>query len=280
MRVRYPFSPPHDASRVDHVGTYTRSLPVSLTRMYENALDWAHLPHLHGSSFQSIDCEDSGGWGWRAKVVDAKGRASVLELRLDRQRRRWITRNLEGPSLGAEIWTHAFVTAPRALDLVIDFFVPGVAVDDRNKVGRAYARAYETLYDEDVFMMTERQRVIDLRLDGIRRDATLTLPIPPSEALPLVVDLSNRPFILNRYEDDWVIYPAMCPHQLGPLTGDVDDQGRVHCPWHGYAFDVRSGECVTGAGCRFGERPVVDVDDGTMTLRWSGEDSAGSISRR
>ena len=33
-----------------------------------------------------------------------------------------------------------------------------------------------------------------------------------------------------------------CPHEGGPLgEGSIED-GCVVCPWHGYAFDVRTGE--------------------------------------
>ena len=52
------------------------------------------------------------------------GEASIvseLELRLDRDARRWITRNLSGPNAGVEIWTHVFVVADRVLDIVVDF---------------------------------------------------------------------------------------------------------------------------------------------------------------
>ena len=119
-----------------HVGSYRRRLPVSLVRMYENALDWEHLPHLHESSFSALELLDAGAWGWRAKVVDQrKGTESVIELRLDREARRWITRNLEGPAKGAEIWTHVFEVAPQMLDIVVDFFVPGVPVAQREKLG-------------------------------------------------------------------------------------------------------------------------------------------------
>jgi len=38
--------PPFPSSRLPHVGTYRRVLPVSLVRMYENALDWEHLPFV------------------------------------------------------------------------------------------------------------------------------------------------------------------------------------------------------------------------------------------
>ena len=236
--------------------------------MYENALDWEHLPHLHGSSFASIACVDAGAWGWRARTRDHKDRESLLELKLDRDRRRWITRNLEGPSMGAEIWTHVFVTAPRELDIVVDYFVPGVPEDSRGKVGMAYARAYETLYDEDVEMMTTRQRQLDERIDSVAADATTTLALDDLDALPGTVTLSGRSFYLNRLGDEWVLHPQACPHQLGPLPETVTPDGTVTCPWHGYVFDVRSGACLSGPSCRFGERPEVRVEGRTLHLSW------------
>jgi len=268
MSLRYEYVPPYSGSGVDHVGTYKRTLPVSLERMYENALDWEHLPHLHGSSFTDIRCVDSGAWGWRAEVTSANGADSLLELSLDRDCRRWITRNLAGPNVGAEIWTHVFVTAPRQMDIVIDFFVPDVPEAAREKVGRAYARAYELLYDEDVWMMSERQAQIDQRLDSIQADQQLTLDIPQEEDLPLQVELSGRRFMLSRHAQQWVVYPAQCPHQLGPLTGDVSAAGEVVCPWHGYRFDVVSGECTHGGQCRFGNRPHISVSQDRLTLSW------------
>lgn len=80
-------------SSTSHVGSYRRRLSVSLERMFENALDWEHLPHLHNSSFAEINCLDAGPWGWRANVIDSNGQVSELEFKLDRSRRRWITKN-------------------------------------------------------------------------------------------------------------------------------------------------------------------------------------------
>lgn len=253
---------------MDHVGTYRRTLPVSLDRMYENALDWEHLPHLHGSSFQAIQCLDSGAWGWRAKVTGLNGGDSVLQLSLDRDCRRWITRNLEGPNEGAEIWTHVFVETPNQLDIVVDFFVPGVAVHAREKVGRAFARQYETLYDEDVWMMTERQRQIDRRMQPRRNEDRLVLAIPAASDLPLQVELSGQQFMLNQCAGEWVVYPAVCPHQMGPLTSDLSAAGEVRCPWHGYTFDVKSGDCTSGGSCRFGQVPGIVESSSELALSW------------
>lgn len=267
--MRYTYTAPHDASRVDHVGTYTRPLPVSLERMYENALDWQHLPHLHASSFTEIECLHSGGWGWRARVKDHKDRVSLLELCLERERRRWITRNLEGPNEGAEIWSHVFVTAPRQMDIVIDYFVPGVAKQEREKVGKAYARAYELLYDEDVFMMTERQRLIDQRLNSMRSEEVWQCQIPLADELPMRVEFSSREFLINHLNGKWVVYPAVCPHQLGPLTGDIDCAGQVTCPWHGYTFDIATGQCINVPHVSFGVCPMIQVQGDHLILNWA-----------
>ena len=106
------------------------------------------------------------------------------------------------------------------------------------------------------------------RLDSIQLTEVLTLDVPEDAALPLKLSLSGRHFSLHHWENSWLVVPAACPHQLGPLEGDIDAQGRVHCPWHGYAFDVRSGDCVSGSHCRFGKRPEVIERSGKLELRW------------
>lgn len=35
-----------------------------------------------------------------------------------------------------------------------------------------------------------------------------------------------------------------CPHQGGPLAEGGIDGSVVTCPWHGWSFDVTSGECT------------------------------------
>lgn len=285
--MKFEFVPASANSRLDHVGSYRRRLPVSLDRMYENALDWQHLPHLHSSSFGSIDCERAGAWGWRAKVsTDSSedgtggsteaGSSSTLELRLDREARRWITRNVAGPNAGAEIWTHVFVVSDRVLDIVVDFFVPEVPARARDKVGMAYAKAYELLYDEDVQMMTERQRQLDQRLDGVNEDEVCRLERVRDLQLPLQVTMSGRSFVVNTLAEgaaaatlgDWVVYPAQCPHQLGPLYGEPLIAGTVRCPWHGYVFDIKTGNCVSGSQCSLGRVPSVIQDGAAIELRW------------
>ena len=152
------------------------------------------------------------------------------------------------------------------------FFVPGVAADAREKVGRAYASAYATLYDEDVAMMVERQRQIDRRLipsDDVIVDvgsmSELTSKLEADNAFE--VEYRGRRFCLAILDSQWFAYPAVCPHQLGPLSHSKVVDGIVGCPWHGFEFDVASGEGVNGHACRFGDRPSVTVEAGRVLLK-------------
>jgi nitrite reductase/ring-hydroxylating ferredoxin subunit len=246
-----------------HVGTYRRVLPVSLERMYENALDWAHLPHVHASSFSAIECIDAGAWGWRAHVSTSAGTQLLLDLRLDRDCRRWITRSVQGTNAGAEIWTHAIAVGPLRTDVVIDFFVPGVAGAQRDTVGSAFAAIYRQLYDEDVAMMVERQRQLDRRIETRITDRSgLCLGARAALTVPLQFEFRGRAFHLVERAGELIAHVARCPHQLGPLPAAVD--GQVSCPWHGYRFDVISGACLNAQPWRLAEPPVVSVRDGQV----------------
>ena len=261
----HDYSGPNPATSTSHVGSYRRVLPVSLERMYENTLDWEHLPYLHESSFGSIECLDAGPWGWRARVVDSSGGASELELLLDRSRRRWITRNISGPSQGAEIWTQVAPLAPHKLEIVVDFFVPDVPVAAQEKVGRAYASAYTRLYDEDVAMMVARQAHLDRRVEGTSERERVVGPVDQL-AERLIVSFRGRDLVLVQHEGDWHVFPAVCPHQLGPLAQAPLIAGTVTCPWHGYQFDVRTGANLSGQSCRFSQLPKVLVREQMLVL--------------
>jgi nitrite reductase/ring-hydroxylating ferredoxin subunit len=256
--------PPVAQSRLPHIGTYRRVLPVSLERLYENALDWAHLPHLHAASFAAIADVSAGPWGWRATVTSSRGDALRLELILDRECRRWITRTLGGTNAGSEVWTHAFAVNARRTDIVVDFFVPGVACDERVKLGVAFASLYERLYDEDVAMMIERQRQLDQRIERLPDRTDAHCVGDAAAPLPLRVEHRGRAYHVVAIAGEMLAHAARCPHWLGPLPASSD--GTVQCPWHGYRFDVRSHACVSGQHYRLPAAPRVVRRDGRLWL--------------
>ncbi len=40
------------------------------------------------------------------------------------------------------------------------------------------------------------------------------------------------------------VLDGVCPHEGGPLGEGIVEDGRVVCPWHAYAYDVRTGETL------------------------------------
>jgi hypothetical protein len=57
------------------VATYRRTIGASAERVWENVLDWEHLPWLHSGSFSDIVCNGAGEWGWRARRPRCRGRS-------------------------------------------------------------------------------------------------------------------------------------------------------------------------------------------------------------
>jgi nitrite reductase (NADH) small subunit len=52
----------------------------------------------------------------------------------------------------------------------------------------------------------------------------------------------GRAFCVANLNGTISVLDGVCPHEGGPLgEGSIED-GRVVCPWHGYAFDLRTGE--------------------------------------
>lgn len=70
---------------------------------------------------------------------------------------------------------------------------------------------------------------------------------PPADEItagtPTRARMGDHDVLLLRVEDRLFAYRNSCPHQGMPLhDGEIED-GVLTCPWHGYRFEVDSGEC-------------------------------------
>ena len=196
-------------------------MAASLARVWENVLDWEHLPWLHGDTFAAIRPATAGREGWRA-TVELRGSDEPLEIEvaLERAALRYHTRTIDGPGTGTDIVTTLTPDDAGRTAVEVAFLVPGVAPDAVPMVGAFYRSLYAKLWDEDEAMMVRRQAVLDGTLALGRRE--------------VVVDGRRRRFV------------ATCPHLGGPLEDAPVEDGCVTCPWHGYRFDLRTGLSADG----------------------------------
>ncbi len=259
---------PGPSPDLTRVGVYERVLPVSTARVWENVRDWEHLPWLHAGSFEHIALEESGRWGWRARIGLERGDEIRLELVLDEDRPRYVSRTLEGSGQGSEIWTEVEARGDDETGVRVEFFVPGSpsgAVAEQ--MGRGYVELYRQLWDEDEAMMRTRARALASKsasapATAADRGAVVSLgSIEELRArLPFDLRFEGRPFRVVEEQGRLLAYSLVCPHWLGPLDDAAIEDGRVRCPWHGYRFDIGSGRECSGRRLRLAPPPRVQVD--------------------
>ena len=248
-------------SQLTRVAVYERTLPTSGERVWENVRDWEHLPWLHSSSFSSIECLDEGEWGWRARIGTA-GAELTLELVIEPDAPRYVSRTLDGSGAGTEIWTDVDARGEKETHVRVEFWLPEVPADRDDRLGDFFVNLYTGLWDEDESMMVRRAEELEARRG---RTATEKKPVALGaladvrSRLPLVVRFGGERFRVVELDGTLVAHGVVCPHRLGPLEDAPVEDGKVVCPWHGYAFDVSTGkECPVGR-MRLVEAPRVEV---------------------
>lgn len=256
-------------SNLVEAGVYERRVPVSEARIWENVFDFEHLPWLHRSSFSSLTCLEKGDWGWRAELrqTAAPERISIMEIKVEREARRYVSRILSGFGEGTEIWTHLMPVDARQTDIRVAFNLP---IADRAKaarIGEAYKQLYANLWDEDLEMMLARQNYLDRRPRADTAVRVLGSPADVRGKLPMTVTLGEERFRIVEADGRLLAFSCICPHMQGRLDeGDLEGTV-VTCPWHGYQFDIASGRDVSGHDLRLRPAPEVVIDEARDEVR-------------
>ncbi len=264
-------------SALHYLGNYVRRLPTNMARMMENAYDWEHLPYVHPSSFASIDLVDSGAWGWRARIGVPGGLEptyQMLDLLVDTDRNYWVSTVFNGPGEGIEIHTQATTLSEDEIEVDVRFYLPDAPADDASAsaILGYMQNQYATLYDEDIALMQGRQSALEDRArwrDGRGEKGEILVAelgdLDPSS--PISVETDTGRYCVRRWQDKWIVHSAVCPHQLGPLQdSEVDATGLITCPWHGYKFDIVSGNSQDGACSPLAKAPDLIERDGKLFL--------------
>lgn len=73
--------------------------------------------------------------------------------------------------------------------------------------------------------------------------------VPPGSSAEVVAE--GRIFAVFNVDGDFHVLDGICPHAGGPLGQGTLDGTIVTCPWHGWQFDVSSGQhCLTPTICQ------------------------------
>ncbi len=235
-----------------------------------NVRDWEHLPWLHRESFAEVALEQEDERGWRAQIgLRSPAHAEIrLEL-VASDERRYVARTLEGPGAATEIWTRLDPIDAHRTDIEVEFLVPDVAADRRAALGAAYVALYTLLWDQDEAMIQRRSFLLEAprAAPAAREPVDLGSPAELDARLPLRAMFGGRPVVVVRCAGELLAYDALCPHALGPLDAAPLADGGVVCPWHGKAFDVRTGR---GRGAdhrlRLTRAPRVETSGGRVRL--------------
>jgi nitrite reductase/ring-hydroxylating ferredoxin subunit len=273
--MRRKLTPADDSSEIALAPTYCREVRAGVERIWENVLDWEHLPALHESYFNHVALIEIGCWGWRVEFTKTPGTADrrmLLELRIDREKARYRVRILAGDGMGTEIWTLLEPLGPQRTAIEVRFYLPEHQPERLAALGEKYRSSYARLWDQDEAMMMRREALLARsRMHSGGSGASLRLGLLSELRLPLLVDLDGEPFRIIELEGgELVAHSTICPHWLGPLDEAAPENGILRCPWHGYRFDLRTGASADGRGCRLAPAPSVVVDPvtGEVSLRF------------
>ena len=258
-----------------YLGNYVRRLPTNMTRMIENAYDWEHLPHVHASSFSSIALIESGKWGWRAKIGVPGGLEpsyQLLDLIVDPEKNYWVSTVFEGPGEGIEIHTQATTIDEEEIEVDVRFYLPEKPGDDTvsQALHQYMASQYKTLYDEDIGLMQGRQSALEdrarWRKSAAREGEIRVGPVAELDREEThIVETENGRYCVRYWRGNWVAHSAICPHLLGPLEeSELDENGLLTCPWHGYQFDIVTGENLDKKCAALKPAPRTQVRKGTL----------------
>ncbi len=272
-----------ESTALTHVGTYRRRVRAAAARIWENVLDWEHLPWLHRTTFRDVRLLEARRDGWRVStgLQSAGAGARIgIETRLEQSKSRYLTLTTDGPGQGTEIWTQLERAAEGATDIEVRFLVPAVPPERVASIGDAYVRLYTRLWDEDEGMMMRRTEMLARRpASPVTARAATTLDLGDVESvrsrLPLLLELDGRRYRLVDVGGELVAHGTTCPHLLGPLEEAIIADGCLRCPWHGYRFDVRTGRGIERPDLQL-DVPRVQIDPRTLRVTITAAPLAGS----
>ena len=83
---------------------------------------------------------------------------------------------------------------------------------------------------------------------------------------PRLVQVDGRRIVLVRAGDAVYAIADACAHRGGPLSEGKLSGTRLACPYHGWHYDVKTGQCIFPRNGAAVESYTVEVADGEVTV--------------
>jgi nitrite reductase/ring-hydroxylating ferredoxin subunit len=192
---------------------------------------------------------------------------------VNREKSEYVARSYRQGEQVSEIWTRLIPDQDKT-DIVVSFDLPDVPAEKKARLGEIFLGLYTRLWDEDEAMMRSRQTRLTQRYErtddgSSRSNEADQLSLEKPLNTPLTVSLGRGEWTVRQLDNELIVHSAVCPHLLGPLDESAKADGRsVQCPWHGYRFDMVSGECLTSsaASCKLKKPPRLVESSTHITL--------------
>jgi phenylpropionate dioxygenase-like ring-hydroxylating dioxygenase large terminal subunit len=250
------------------VAVYDRLIDAPLNRAWENVLDWAHLPYLHETTFDYAELQDAGDWGWR--TWSNASHTDHIELTVS-DTDSYVARSYQSGQQVSEIWTTLTAHGDQT-KVHVEFHFPDVDTEIVDTMGAAILSLYTRLWDEDEQMMRQRHtRLLEKRAE--ESEANLGSEADVLQHLKaggrLLFQIQKREYQLREVDGALIAHSSICPHRLGPLADADISTGKLRCPWHGYEFDLQSGNCISpkDADCHLAPAPELCRVSGNIIAR-------------
>ncbi len=79
------------------------------------------------------------------------------------------------------------------------------------------------------------------------------------------VKVHKKPMSIVRQGEKFFAINSICPHMGGPMSCGKIMDGKIHCPWHDWGFDLETG--ISPNGHRLDRYEIV-VEAGEVKVGW------------
>lgn len=89
--------------------------------------------------------------------------------------------------------------------------------------------------------------------------------LPEGKIMAISLENGEKILLVKRGQEVYAL-DAICPHKGGPLEEGTLENGCIVCPWHGWQFDIETGDCIMCPGENI-KKHAVKIEGDKVYLR-------------